>query len=351
MFSTEVAKLDDGVVISYTDSGPPSESAEYTTLVMIHGSGFNGHGFEAIHSRARNHNLRTVCINRRQYPGSTEYTAAEIAAMDADPQVVLDLLATCLAQFLVVFIEEKHIPRVSDHGTGGIVIAGWSRGCSMIVSLFSDPARLPEGAYAKLEPYIKHIIFYDASVIFGLGPTLGQKKAYLPWTDTSLVTGSEMTNVFKSWVSSYYEPPPPGWDGNPDTLPSSHLKRSDRTSLDSWTDEDLRRFYNPEAVMIADPPIRDPRVMQQATHDCLYNGELSRTFFPRVQVSYISCRRSMWLCVWAAFEAERLYIRHKEEGRPMKFVNLPQANHFFHSDDPAAFLALIADINSCLRLA
>ncbi|KAJ8507967.1 hypothetical protein ONZ45_g9716 [Pleurotus djamor] len=130
-------------------------------------------------------------------------------------------------------------------------------------------------------------------------------------------------NVFKSWVSSYFEPPPPGWDGNPDTLPSSHLKRSDRTSLDSWTDEDLRRFYNHESVMKADSPIRDPRIMQQATHNCLYNGELSRTFFPR-------------LCT-----------HHKQEhngGRLIKFINLPQANHFFHSDDPAGFLVLIADI-------
>lgn len=40
-YNEYTVKLPDGVEIYYTDSGAP-RSNDYTTLVILHGSGFNG---------------------------------------------------------------------------------------------------------------------------------------------------------------------------------------------------------------------------------------------------------------------------------------------------------------------
>ncbi|KAG6871570.1 hypothetical protein C0995_002970, partial [Termitomyces sp. Mi166 len=78
MVSSHTYTLTDGINIYFTDSGAPPSSTDYTTLIILHGSAFNGEGFEKMHTFAHGYNLRTVIWNRREYPGSTKYTDAEI---------------------------------------------------------------------------------------------------------------------------------------------------------------------------------------------------------------------------------------------------------------------------------
>ncbi|KAG6886754.1 hypothetical protein C0995_005196, partial [Termitomyces sp. Mi166 len=78
MVSSHTYTLTDGINIYFTDSGSPPSSTDYTTLIILHGSAFNGEGFEKMHAFAHGFNLRTVIWNRREYPGSTKYTDVEI---------------------------------------------------------------------------------------------------------------------------------------------------------------------------------------------------------------------------------------------------------------------------------
>ncbi len=180
MFSSSTAKLVDGTVIFYTDSGPPPSSSDYTALVIIHGTGFNGRGspstvhwqgqtngfilidgFEHIHDLAHERNLRTVAINRREYPGSTPYGDEELDFMKKNPQAHLDSLAQFISLFLVAFIQGNSIPRANEDGTkGGLVALGWSTGCSMLVSMLSNPSAVSPQSRTILEPYLSNIILY-----------------------------------------------------------------------------------------------------------------------------------------------------------------------------------------------
>lgn len=189
MFSSSTAKLGDGTAVFYTDSGPPP-SSDYTTLVIIHGTGFNGRGshnhlqlagggwtddpvdsFEHIHGLAHERNLRTVAINRREYPGSTPYGDEELNFLKNNPQAHLDSLAQFISLFLVAFVQEHPIPKANEDGTkGGLVTLGWSTGCSMLVSMLSNPSAVSPQSRTVLEPYLLNIILYGNEV-----------APYYPW--------------------------------------------------------------------------------------------------------------------------------------------------------------------------
>ncbi|KAJ8092409.1 hypothetical protein PM082_023864 [Marasmius tenuissimus] len=62
----------------FTDTGAPLNSTEYATMVIVHGLGFPGAGFEPLQSQALSSHLRVIALNRRDYPGSTPFSVAEL---------------------------------------------------------------------------------------------------------------------------------------------------------------------------------------------------------------------------------------------------------------------------------
>ncbi|KAL4258271.1 AB hydrolase superfamily protein [Pleurotus pulmonarius] len=343
MFSSSTAKLVDGTIVFYTDSGPPPSSSDYATLVIIHGTGFNGHGFEHIHDIAHERNLRTVAINRREYPGSTPYGDEELDFMTKNPQAHLDSLAQFISLFLVAFIQGNSIPRANEDGTkGGLVALGWSTGCSMLVSMLSNPSAVPPQSRTILEPYLSNIILYDPSRIYGFTPLDRPPTAYTPWLDRDLTTTMEMGLAFKDWVSSYYDPPPPNWDGLIANL-DHERKRTPKSSTDSWTQADVHRFCNFEAVARTDTPLNAAIMSAMAgeTHRALFDEKLAQTYFPRVKVTVISCRQSVWLCLWVTNRTQTVHDEFVKRGtkvRQTQFIDVEGANHFYHLDDPNGFL-------------
>ncbi|KAF9254804.1 hypothetical protein L218DRAFT_831845, partial [Marasmius fiardii PR-910] len=106
--------LSNDIQIFFADSGPPPHSDDYTTLVVLHGSGFSGDGFEKIHSAAHALNLRTVVWNRRDYPGSTPYTDSELEDLKQGRKAFLDRIGRQVGEFLVRFVENENIPKASE---------------------------------------------------------------------------------------------------------------------------------------------------------------------------------------------------------------------------------------------
>lgn len=179
---SNTAHLPDGIDIFYTDSGAPSDSTDYTTLVILHGSAFTGRkhhtsvfsgtpvlsvhcilieaSFKKLHGYAHALNLRTVVWNRRDYPGSTKYTDAELDDLKNGRQEFIDRLAVQLGQFLEQFIEEEHIPKISaNRKSGGLAIMGWSMGIASVIPLFSSKELVH---HSLLEPYVKDLIIYGS---------------------------------------------------------------------------------------------------------------------------------------------------------------------------------------------
>lgn len=74
-------------------------------------------------------NLRTIIINRRDYPGSTKYSDSELEDLVKGRKVFLDRLALLLAYFLKHFVQKEKVPKISADGTrGGFSLLAWSMG-------------------------------------------------------------------------------------------------------------------------------------------------------------------------------------------------------------------------------
>lgn len=70
-----------------------------------------------------------------------------------------------VANFLLWFIDEHHIPRISpDRKSGGLVILGWSLGNATTLALLGQSDAIPQETFEKLEPYLRTLIMHGAFV-------------------------------------------------------------------------------------------------------------------------------------------------------------------------------------------
>lgn len=186
-----VATVKNGTLnFSYEDSGPLN--GLYTTLVMVHGTGFH-HGeqgsvvasdlcltntlagiFGPMIRFATANRVRLILVNRRDYPGSTPLSDAELAALGSSH---LETRAKALAQqgtdiglFLAWLVREEKIPAMSVNWSGkqqgGIVLVAWSLAHTPLAGFLAHADSLPADAIRTLEPCLR------AYCIFGEHGTL-----------------------------------------------------------------------------------------------------------------------------------------------------------------------------------
>lgn len=195
-YTERTFSLPEGSEYSYNDSGPVPGSTDYTTLVTIHGSGFNASkycwphrllcliihigSFVHMHEYAHQRNLRLVNVNRRGYRGSTKFSDADLDDFGGGRQIYHHKLALQLSQFLehLVLVEKIPLPDV-NRKSGGIVFLGWSFGNATslmsipcrsrslnpapygyLYTLLSDPDAIPRSVYETIEPYLLSVVLY-----------------------------------------------------------------------------------------------------------------------------------------------------------------------------------------------
>ncbi|KDR80048.1 hypothetical protein GALMADRAFT_61697 [Galerina marginata CBS 339.88] len=245
MFSRTFS-LSGGSDIFFTDSGAPAGSTDYTTLIVLHGSAFNGRNLEILHDYAHKYNLRTVIWNRREYPGSTKYTDAELEDYNEGRKAFLDGLAIQVCEFLKQYVKKENIPKISaDRNSGGFAIMGWSMGTATAMPLFSDPTLISAESYILLEQYVKDLILYDPPYLsFGYEPP-ADPKAYNVWADPAFKTPKELYHNFALWVSSFFDHP----DVSGSTYGLNYKDRStDSATVSLWTQEEFERNFSESAV-------------------------------------------------------------------------------------------------------
>ncbi|KIK69420.1 hypothetical protein GYMLUDRAFT_152537 [Collybiopsis luxurians FD-317 M1] len=206
---TQTYTLSEGIELSFTDGGPPPNSADYTTLFVVHGVAFNAYQFKKVHEHAHAFNFRVVALHRRDYIGSTPYSLTELKEIGQGDRAFWDRISAQLAELLKTFIERENIPKPSvsgDQRSGGITIMGWSFGCATALSLLGSPenSRISDEIHDFLSEYIDNFILYDAP-FQALGyPVSPDCPNYLPWLDSSLAP-AELPAAFAKWVGSYYD--------------------------------------------------------------------------------------------------------------------------------------------------
>ena len=107
-------------------------------------------------------------LNSRDYPGSTPYSWAELAALgSSNPETqrsVMKQRGLEIAAFLRWYIREENIPMAPSpqeyHNAsgGGISLLAWSWGTAMAMSFLAQAATLPQQDRWRLGSYLRTMI-------------------------------------------------------------------------------------------------------------------------------------------------------------------------------------------------
>ncbi|KAF9072192.1 Alpha/Beta hydrolase protein [Rhodocollybia butyracea] len=343
--SSKTQSISNGVVFSFTDSGAPPNSTDYTTVLLLHGAGFNGYIFNKLHSYAHSFNLRTIALNRRDYAGSTPLTSAELVAMSSGQKSFLDDLRAELVEFLKEFIEKERIPPIAlDKNSGGLAIVGWSLGAQIVLSLISDA----EDAF--VEQYLKSIILFDPPyTTFGYTLPLDTTN-YVPWLDPANDTLDAMLQSYVTWTCSYFDHGRLTSDAK--SRPSIHDldKRNKGEKVTVLTEDDLEKCMELRPLMreaaMTSPPMQSG--FSHLAQQILFPETPSARAATKVPITYLGTSQTIWISAWAEIETKRRYAEYrnkmKDSGKVIRFVRMDGENHFVHWDQPKAFLETLVNI-------
>ncbi|KAL4244273.1 hypothetical protein ABKN59_010392 [Abortiporus biennis] len=354
-----------GDFLHYEDSGPPSGVETYKTLVIIHGTFYNGGIFQHLLPHAETHSLRIVRLNQRDYAGSSLYTPNDISLLESGPESQLQFLKDRgkeYAAFLKWFIESEHIPLFED-GKGGIAVMSWSSGNCFTVPFFGLANEwYDQDTKDLLGKYLCTFIIFDSPYYpFGL-PLPKIEDIWSPMVDTSL-SPAEKAAKFPAWNASYYthateilssitatdlsdmcsrEEFIQGMTKEPDTEPTYTSSRI--------PPEVTKAISNPEAV---------PRANQKfmvGIDRHVYHAGLEKLIFekshvwPKVKIEVAVNGKSTGYCVGAAWELKRWMLERSTNSsldnlaREVNFRVLKDYNHYPHWDYPEELMKIIGDI-------
>ncbi|KAB5575365.1 Alpha/Beta hydrolase protein [Coniochaeta sp. 2T2.1] len=338
--------------LACVDSGPVPGGGTYTTLVIIHGYGWHGAGFQRLLPFAAKYQVRLVLVNRRDFPGSDPYSLEERAQFSGTAEEAPSRLAEFMCDrahdvydFLTTFIQQKSIPK-RNGDRGGVILSAWSFGGTWVTAFMAHaPSFTGE---VDLTEYIQRAVLYDPPAL-ALGFPF-PARTYSPLTDDAIPPAERPTR-FAEWVSGYFT------HGNTEELLETRTPDTDRTpTILTMTQDEIRAFFSP-----------GPAGYGGSDHALLFLGltsganahMLERTVYPEtstpsqtqwssVPLHYIWCNRSDYEMPWASWRLQEYIEKGGSSGRPMRTVSitcLEGANHFAHWDEPERLLqALIAAV-------
>ncbi|GJN91865.1 hypothetical protein Rhopal_004890-T1 [Rhodotorula paludigena] len=250
-----VASVASGCDLAYIDSwhGRPASElpTSYTTLIGIHGVGFNSAVWTPLLPSLPT-SVRFLAYNQRSYAQSSPaFEVKEGGGVDATAQYLCDLM-----DFVQWAIDTLHLPALDEQSQeGGIVLMGWSKGTVPLISLLSllhlsaapsptsflahlPPSGLPHASLLKTR--LRSILLFEApGSAFGRPPTADYTNAMASVSPPNTSTPNEFAAAFAGWIGQYCDPlslsDPPAAD-----LPPSGLA--------SLSPELLSRAWEPHCV-------------------------------------------------------------------------------------------------------
>ena len=117
--------------------------------------------FQHLNPFAQPNALRIICVNRREYPGSSSYNPTELKTFaegtEAERTALLEQQGRDLAMFLDGILELS-IPQA-----GGIVLIGWSIGTIYLLALIACVKTLPTATQERLS-CVRGVIMFRSSI-------------------------------------------------------------------------------------------------------------------------------------------------------------------------------------------
>ena len=113
--------------------------------------------FKRILPLAISHSLRVICLSRREYEGSTPYSADELKTIhegsDAERADFLHNQGILMALFVDRLIQTLSLPK-----SGGVTVAGWSLGNIFTIAMRASIDDLPDITKQRLKAYTRGFI-------------------------------------------------------------------------------------------------------------------------------------------------------------------------------------------------
>ncbi|KAH9830742.1 Alpha/Beta hydrolase protein [Rhodofomes roseus] len=357
-----LAPIDDNGTQSYfEDTGAPVGSTDYTTLVLIHGALIHGASFKALFPYASQHNVRLVTLNMRDYPGSTPFTDAELAAMrgpDRNGQrTQLHKRGFEIAAFVIWFIRKESIPPLRLDGektSGGISVLGWSWGNTMSLSFVARATELSKQDQEFLEAYMRALVIYEPAPHSSISADSYFDEIHNPIRKQTLPR-EQQAAAFALWVSGYYAHSPTLLDAFasltreevdaglateriqnplPPQIPTLQRLSAEEIAATSayhvWARSQV--LYQPDFI--------DMELFRENTRAALQDGSV----WPRMQVCLIWGDMTLGEIIYTSWDiARHARTAWPEGGRHIHTVRLEGGNHFPHVDLPEQTMRVLAE--------
>ena len=313
--------------------------------------------------------VRIILVNRRDYPGSTPLSDAELAELGSPD---LETRAKALAQqgldmglFLAWLVREENIPPVSidrdGKQQGGIALVAWSLAHTPLAGFLAHADALPADALRALDPCLRaYCIFGEHVPILSFpGPPattlIASMRTDAPHGSFGLPTLSkyhplveptypmeERVPRFYSWVSTYYTHSdlarrtrdPALLDTAPLPYPAPACCARPAT-LDAITPAALEAVSWPGPIQGSEALLHGMPlgVAFEQTRRMLLDVNVGRVL-PRCKVVVIWGENTLWEMAGAAWAVEKVYKECEASGRAgraLEVVEMPGANHFVRS--------------------
>lgn len=343
-FMSNFINIDGNISFFYEDSGTDGlDPSEYTTIVLIHGWGFNGAVFRKLFPFGPEHNYRIVSLYRRGYAPTSPWTKEEVALfMSSDLEAgkeFLRLAGLQIAKFLLEFAASQEIPKYDKkRKTGGILLTGWSLGALYPHTVLAALDGLTTEELGRLETYLHAVLYYDSPTIHLGIPQPSQTQSSLA---SPLATVSEQWAIFKKLCTDYYVHPNP-YSHDLADLNFNEPDEGRTASLSDLSEGELEQMISLEMFATHDqsPIIINPEAFRITSRRALFNVEMAR-YLPNVKVRILCGTEGWGLFVFSVNEMERalkdpssVFGKDAERARDFKVVRLAKGNHFVFWDEP-----------------
>ncbi|KAI5888703.1 glycoside hydrolase family 71 protein [Schizophyllum commune H4-8] len=259
------------------DTGiPDSDFAGYLTLVFLHGYGIPSIG------------VRLIAVNRRGYPGSSPYTAAESFTLKngtlEERAAIYRDEGHHYAQLLDALVQDGTV------GPGGVALVAWSIANAHLSATIAAVHELPDVTRERLSKHLRTFIYFEA-VPKPMG-MLNPPDGYIPGDP----------EASGHWFASYFAHDLASRDVNKLEKQHSDPTRPATDAIEGF----YAKFADIAGAASSDELLFKPDMLahlRAARDKALFDGEVRRAW-GNPKVAYVWGGSSVWTSVWMAWALE-----------------------------------------------
>ncbi|KAF8966233.1 Alpha/Beta hydrolase protein [Flammula alnicola] len=324
-----------GISFHYRDSGPV-ESADYTTLVIVHGHTFHSGIFKRLLPLARAHSLRLICVSRREYEGSTPYSAEELKVINHGSDEERARWLQNQGVLLALFVDGL-IQKLSLTQAGGVAMAGWSMGNIFSLAFLASIDILPEEVKERLKAYVRVFILWDPPAQV-LGADIPE-GSYVPLWDEELPPEAR-SPTFVKWCASYFT--------HGDTASRDFSVLNHRTP-DADKKATIETMTHEELFSVADfgPGDKCDTILAEPVFGKVHADQVQKALFDKaireswggLKIWHMYGEANSWPGIYSAWVLEKMVTSQLD----VSFKPIEGANHFLMWDEPEKALIVLKE--------